>query len=271
MTMSKVKQISQFGGERIPTTIRRSQRRRLQIVAAIGALALRCVSAETQAAEPSKKNGSAQTARTEEQPPALVDVHSGTGSTLHGFSGTTPESPDGKRIVYVRVSGDRAGFKPNRKNEIWGEIWVANTDLTGHRKVMDVMVMSAIPHNGAYTTWIDNRRVGLCSGRSFTSRAVYVIDVDAETEDKRVLHGPIHGQLGHYAVNGKLPLLPLVELNAGHPVIDEPGLYMLDCDTGEVTKTLVRKHLVAHAKRHGLDPSFGEREHDADRETTHKS
>ena len=64
----------------------------------------------------------------------LEPYDSGAESTLLSWNGTTPESPDAKRLVYFRQPDP----VDENMRDFTGEIWVCDWDLTNHRKVFDM-------------------------------------------------------------------------------------------------------------------------------------
>ena len=157
----------------------------------------------------------------------LNPVHDGPGTTLLSWNGTCPESPDGQHVAYFRMPVPAS----ETSRSFTGEIWVCGADLTGHRKVFEMgMECAGFQHNGGMAMWVDDRRLAF-RGTAGPTETIYV--VDAETG--ALLHKPIAGGIGHYAVCGKVPFsVTTTERgeNAAYPAIDEAGIYALNCDAG---------------------------------------
>ncbi len=133
-----------------------------------------------------------------------------------GFSyyGTTPESPSGSLICYVKFTErpvGRNGTKP-------GELWVCRRDLTGQEKIVDLKKCGN--HNTARMQWVDDSRLAYQD-----SGKVYVVDVDS----KKVVLGPIDGLIGHNVYDRKI----LVQVDSDGSSLGGKGLYEVDCDTGK--------------------------------------
>ena len=128
------------------------------------------------------------------------------------YYNTTPESPDGSRLAYVRwneIPQARPEARP-------AELWVCARDLTGHRKVLDIEACTN--HNGARVQWTHEARVAYMDGD-----ATYVADVDT---GERV-HGPYPGRLGHHPHDGHVLIGAMEPSDLG-----APGVYEIDAETG---------------------------------------
>ncbi len=185
-----------------------------------------------------------------EHEPRCIPLDVGSESTLLSWNGTTPESPDSTRLVYLKLKGPVG----EQTCTVPGELWVCDLDLAGHRKVFDVpMTCAGFPHNGAMASWIDNRRV-VFRQLAPSGAKIYVLDVDSE----EVLFPPILGNLGHYAAQGKVPfgIYPAeVGRNPAYPGIDGEGLYQLDTDAGTVERVIATEAMIAFAQAAGFTPT----------------
>lgn len=74
-------------------------------------------------------------------------------SSCFSYYNTSPESPDGQLISYVKI----LSAQNQRYDKMTGELWVCNADLTGHRKVTDLYNFNT--HNGVNAQWIDNSKI----------------------------------------------------------------------------------------------------------------
>ena len=70
------------------------------------------------------------------------------------YYNTSPESPDGSLITYVKF----LTTPQNDRHELLkGELWICQSDLTGHRKICEVQNFSA--HNGVRAQWLTNKTI----------------------------------------------------------------------------------------------------------------
>lgn len=126
----------------------------------------------------------------EEETPAEVPIRvgpEGFNSTL-SYYGTSPESPDGTRIAYLKLLQET---KVNRDEMVPGEIWVCNSDLSNHRKVISVNPTKV--HNGARVQWVDNQTI------AYSDDKIRVVDLNG-TE----MITAVHGDIGHQPHQGKI-------------------------------------------------------------------
>ncbi|MGC4233436.1 MAG: hypothetical protein QM594_10700 [Niabella sp.] len=136
-------------------------------------------------------------------------------STIFSFYNTSPESPDGKTIAYIRCIEEPSGDG----DEILApaELWVCDRNLQKHRKVTGIKGTAA--HNGVEAQWVDNDRIAI-----FDSFRVRLIDVHI---GKDLLKNEIKANgLGHHPFQNKI--LYNIYKNDGR---GEPGIYELDCNT----------------------------------------
>ena len=91
-----------------------------------------------------------------------VPVYEGKETTTFGIFGTSPESPDGKRICYVRYLSVPDDDKW-KKLGIQSELWICDHNLSNHNKLAELLVKPL--HNGAQAFWIDNQRICYSSRR----------------------------------------------------------------------------------------------------------
>ena len=156
---------------------------------------------------------------------AAVKVHqvgAGGASTIFSFYNTTPESPDGSTIAYVRCIDEPSGDGDDKRAP--AELWVCDRDLKQHRKVAEIAGTAA--HNGVEAQWIDNDRIAL-----FDSGSVRLISV---LTGKDLLKRKIKADgMGHNPFANKI--LYNIYTNDGR---GEPGIYELDCNTQQVSLVL---------------------------------
>ena len=153
----------------------------------------------------------------------VYQVGDGAQSTSFGIYDTSPESPDGSRIAYVRFLEEPANPRDGRP----GELWVCETDLSHHRKVCDISLVRT--HNGAQVFWLDNETIGFFTPWSSEPREL--LFVDADTGENRF--PPIRGitSVGHEPHDGKV--LYAMDVRAVGPPLGEAGIYEFDSATGK--------------------------------------
>lgn len=167
------------------------------------------------------------------------------GNTLLGMNGGLPESPDGSLLVYARKRNIQRGGD-NRT-----EIWVCNHDLTGHRKVYEVVCGN---HNGPSATFLNNDWI-VFRGQNEQKFGFFLIyDVRRE----QVVYGPIVAKESHRGENGLYPFSisdQLVGQNPAYPDIAGPGVYTLELATGKIRKVVDTEDLLAFIRRRGFTPN----------------
>ncbi len=146
-------------------------------------------------------------------------------SAVFSFYNTTPESPDGKTLVYVKCKKEPYG----REEFVPGELWVCNRDLKDHRKLTDIN--GTVAHNGVEAQWIDNKRIAF-----FDKGLVRIV---AAKDGKDLLTKRITGAgLGHYPFKHKI----MYNIYSGEGE-GEPGIYELDCNTFKTKLILTNEEI----------------------------
>lgn len=148
-------------------------------------------------------------------------------STAFAYYNTTPESPDGQTIAYVRCEQEPT---PQR-SRVPASLWVCSKDLQQHRKVTGIKSISM--HDGAEAQWIDNNTIAL-----FDNMKLRVIDTRSG-KDMLTKELPA-AEIGHDSYNGKL----LFSICEGK-VPGDPAIYELDCKTQAVRTILPIQALAA--------------------------
>lgn len=175
----------------------------------------------------------------------LKPISDGEYSTLLGMNGGQPESPDGKLLVYAR----KYVLDDPTKQET--EVWVCEREnLTNHKKVFDGVCGN---HNGPSATFVDNEHIVFRSAINKMS-AFYIINVYTG----QIKYGPIFGKESHCAENGKYPFSiseNFLGKNPDYPVIDSCGVYILDIQTGLVSKAVDTQEILDMVKRAGYTPN----------------
>lgn len=165
--------------------------------------------------------------------PSPQAVGPATHSSSFGLFDVSPESPDGKRIAYLRYLQEPSGPRDSQP----GELWICQADLTQHHKVCDIP--NVRPHNGAQVLWVDNHTLAFLSPWP-APRVLRV--VDAETGQDRL--PPLAGisDFGKNTHGGKL----LVTVDTRTPrdrAFPESGIYEMDTATGK-TRQLLALHKI---------------------------
>lgn len=145
-----------------------------------------------------------------------MQVGKGGASTVFAYYDTSPESPDGKKIFYLRYKNE----PDDQHKSVSGELWICDRNLKNYRLVTEIERMGA--HNGASAVWIDNHHIAL-----HDNMIIRVIDV---RNGKDILKKKIVTDcISHNAFQGKIMYGPAK--NKGN---EAPGIYELNCFTGEV-------------------------------------
>lgn len=138
---------------------------------------------------------------------------------------TSPESPDGSRIVYTK-------FPEKPTDDGWNhraEVWISDHDGGNHRKLADCGELNV--HNGAEASWVNNQLIVANRVKHQGKTGVAVIDA----EEGEVVHGPIEGAMyWHEAHEGRI----LLGVNKPGGELGQ-GLWVLDAKSGE-TEHLAR-------------------------------
>lgn len=117
-----------------------------------------------------------------------------------GYYGVTPESPDGKRLVYTVFPDEVKDLTREGRNIVYpGQLWIGDIDGTNHRKLFEGLNQI---HDGFHQSWVDNRRIVFASGGNIECGEgnVYIINVDTE-EIEYELEGFYPG---HCSLHGKV-------------------------------------------------------------------
>jgi len=145
-----------------------------------------------------------------------------------GYYGVTPESPDGKRLCYT-IFPNPDGLA--NKTLYSAELWVANIDGTGHKRLFKG---KSVFHNGLNQSWVDNNHIVFASNGD-----TYIINADTG----KIAFGPFEGFLpGHYALGGKV-------LMYQKDVFTKPrGIYEFDTATGKLRLAIPYDSKILHVQ-----------------------
>lgn len=138
-------------------------------------------------------------------------------TSVWGYYGVTPESPDEKRLCYA-LYPEPIDLNRDERHPVYpAELWVCNIDGTGHRMLF--RVRDSV-HNGLKQSWVDDKRIVFAS-----ESATYIINADTGKMD----FGPFKGFApAHFAMGGKVLMYPAVDSTK------QQGLYELDTATGKM-------------------------------------
>jgi len=87
------------------------------------------------------------------QPGVPVRVGPENFNSTFSYYNTTPESPDGSMISYVKI----LTTQKERYDKLSGELWICNADLTGHKMITKLNDFQV--HNGVNAQWVDNKTI----------------------------------------------------------------------------------------------------------------
>jgi hypothetical protein len=123
------------------------------------------------------------------KPGEPVKVGTKNFNSVFSFYSTSPESPDGSKIVYVTILTMPVR---NWTEKVHGELWVCNSDLTSHKKVTALNGFTA--HNGVEAQWIDNNTI------AYFDDSIRVVNLDGVH-----LIPAIHAySISHESLNSKI-------------------------------------------------------------------
>jgi len=146
-----------------------------------------------------------------------------------GIYNECPESPDGKRILYVIFDKAPSNDQPLAPFSLW----VCDSNLQNH-KLVQKSENPTDNHNAAFQQWVDNDSVAYCSSYiaklpdgSYHKREIRVFNVDTG----KVEFGPYtDGFLGDSTAKGKI----LMNVDGDQSNLGPRGVYELDTKTGNV-------------------------------------
>ena len=150
-------------------------------------------------------------------------------TTVFGYYGVTPESPDEKRLVYALFPGEMDLDRPEKYAVHPAELWVCNTDGSDHRKLFSG---NEAVHNGLQQSWVDNNRIVFSS-----DNAVYIINANTGAIEL----GPYEDyRAGHLAQDGK------VLMYSKRTGTEHRGLFELDTEDGELSLIIPINNSINH-------------------------
>lgn len=159
-------------------------------------------------------------------------------STKFSYFHTCPESPDGKKIIYLRFKKEPIGLE--RSALVPGELWICDYNLKNHRMVTPIKGMSS--EDGCQQQWVDNNHMALLD-----SGVVKVIDV---RNGKNILDKRVETRfLSHDSFNGNILFTLSKSQQKG-----APGIYELNCFTGDIKPVLLNENCQGVLLPSHLDP-----------------
>lgn len=165
--------------------------------------------------------------------------------TAFGIYNACPESPDGRRIVFIRFKTAPIG----RVRKGQAELWVCNRDLTGYRKIKDLEA-EADNHNGAFVQWLDNDSIAY-SGYQIGNGDVYVVNADTGKTE----FGPYKGAcVGDNTFGTQF----LMNVRSRASNVGPQGLYLVDGATGSVRLIFRNSDFASYASQWGATNSPAE-------------
>lgn len=179
-----------------------------------------------------------------------------TASSAFGFYNTTPESPDGTRIAYVRYLEEPTRPKDGRP----AELWLCDSDLSNHRRLTSIPRVAA--HNGAEVLWVNNEALAFTTTWGSEPRTLRVIDATSGADQVPPVQGLT--DFGHNAHEDKV--LMAVDCRTVQANRREFGIYEWDTRRGAIRLLLSLEGLArsdvdmppAALQASGLYPSWSD-------------
>lgn len=134
-------------------------------------------------------------------------VGSEEGNSTFSFYNTSPESPDGKMIAYVKILSEQN----SRFQSLNGELWVCNSNLLEHRKVTDLQNFNS--HNGVEAQWIDNTTIAF-----FDDGKIKIVNLEGQPifspfEVFSIGHHPFGSKILYSLISQDTNLYTIIELD----------------------------------------------------------
>lgn len=124
-------------------------------------------------------------------------------NSTFSYYNTTPESPDGSMICYVKILSSQR----NRYTKLSGELFVCNADLSGHKMIVELNNFQV--HNGVNAQWVDNNTIAY-----FDDGYIKVVNLKGEEQvpairafsighaphDNKILYSHISEETNYYTI-----------------------------------------------------------------------
>ncbi|MCF8380773.1 MAG: hypothetical protein K9H49_14460 [Bacteroidales bacterium] len=137
------------------------------------------------------------------QPGVPVRVGPEKFNSTFSYYNTTPESPDGAKISYVKI----LSAQKDRYTKLLGELWICNADLSGHKMIAELNNFQV--HNGVNAQWVDNNtiayyddehiRVVDTKGNELIP-AIQAADIGHAPYGKKILYSRISGETNFWTI-----------------------------------------------------------------------
>jgi hypothetical protein len=166
-------------------------------------------------------------------------VYNGDESTALSIYDTSPESPDGKYICYIRYPAIAQGG--HLAPPVRAEVMLKNRQTEVVTKIKDVTCNN---HNGANALWINDSLVAFQESH-FKDFEVYNVN------SQKSVFGKIAGELGHKSFGNvlfysKCNARLLIPDQSRTPYdLDEEGIYVFDCLSGNSTQIIQQSEIIA--------------------------
>jgi hypothetical protein len=137
------------------------------------------------------------------EPGVPVRVGPENANSTFSYYNTTPESPDGSLISYVKILSNQR----DRYTTLTGELWICNTNLTGHKKVTDLNNFQV--HNGVNAQWVNNKTIAfLDDGKIRVVNlkgedqipAINAADIGHHPHDEKILFSRVAEETNYWTV-----------------------------------------------------------------------
>ena len=124
-------------------------------------------------------------------------------NSTFSFYNTSPESPDGNLIAYVKILTQQS----SEYQSLNGELWVCDANLLNHQKVTNLD--NFISHNGVEFQWIDNTRLvffddGLIKGVNLQGQPIFspfsAFSIGREPKGNKFLYSKIASETNQYTI-----------------------------------------------------------------------
>jgi Tol biopolymer transport system component len=130
----------------------------------------------------------------------------GTNSTFSYYN-TSPESPDGEMLFYVKILTQQL----ERNTPLDGELRVTTTDLTEDRLVAELQNFRV--HNGVNAQWLDNDRIAY-----YTDGKIHIANLAGQQlitpfEAFSIGHSPFEDKILYTAISPETDLYTIYEYN----------------------------------------------------------
>jgi hypothetical protein len=165
-------------------------------------------------------------------------VHQCNQSTAISIYDTSPESPDGKHICFIKYS--EVVRDGHRGVPVMTDVMIQNRETGQTRKIYQA---SCNNHNGVNAIWINNSLIAFQVGM-FKDFVLWDINTN------KSVFGLIEGELGHKSFGN---ILYFSICNSRRLTIDDTrtplvpereGIHRLDCLTGEITRVVGKAELI---------------------------